>query len=224
MKKTKKILALALAAVMLVCTTVAATVAYLQSTDSVKNTFTVGKVEITLDETDTDGSKTNVTPGSDPVRDKANAYKLYPGQTYEKDPIVHVDAESEDCYVFVKVVNEISAIESTENGYTNIADQILANGWKLLSGNVYYYIGKTTDANYDVDGAVVEAGANLNVFEGFKISGTVDNATLATYAPVTTGKGNEAVTTYKTIEITAYAVQVETFATAVAAWNATFGK
>ena len=50
MRTKTKALTLSLCAVLLVVTTVFATMAYLTSQDSVNNTFTVGKVEITLDE------------------------------------------------------------------------------------------------------------------------------------------------------------------------------
>ena len=51
MKKAKKVVALALCAVMLVVGSVAGTMAYLQSTTGVvTNTFTIGNVAITLDE------------------------------------------------------------------------------------------------------------------------------------------------------------------------------
>ena len=54
MKKSmlRKVLLLACSAVLLVCLSVGATLAYLTSNDTVVNTFTVGKVAITLDETD----------------------------------------------------------------------------------------------------------------------------------------------------------------------------
>ena len=54
MKKTRKILLMAACAVLLVCISVGATVAYLTSTDTVTNTFTVGQVAITLDEAKVD--------------------------------------------------------------------------------------------------------------------------------------------------------------------------
>ena len=50
MKKATKVLALMLCAVLLVTATVAGTLAYLTSSDTVENTFTVGSVTITLDE------------------------------------------------------------------------------------------------------------------------------------------------------------------------------
>ena len=48
--KLRRILLTVCSAALLVCVTVGATVAYLTSTETVTNTFTVGKVDITLDE------------------------------------------------------------------------------------------------------------------------------------------------------------------------------
>lgn len=95
MKTKSKALLLTLCAVLLVAASVLGTMAYLTSTDTVTNTFTVGKVEIKLDETD-------VTDPNGP-RVKANSYKLMPGTTYTKDPTVTVKAGSEESYVRMKV-------------------------------------------------------------------------------------------------------------------------
>ena len=200
MKKTKAIL-MALCAVLLVAASVMGTLAYLTSTDTVTNTFTVGKVEITLDEADVNADGTPVQ-GADRV--DANEYHLLPGHTYAKDPIVHVDADSEDCYLFVKVVNEIAAIEekgTTEApATTTVAAQMAAKGWKAVDGQtgVYVYTNKTENP------VAVEGGANVTVFEKFVIDDNVNNTTLAGY-------------NNKTITVTAYAVQADGFETKTAA-------
>lgn len=95
MKTKSKALLLTLCAVLLVAASVLGTMAYLTSTDTVTNTFTVGKVEIKLNETD-------VTNPTGP-RVTANSYKLMPGTTYTKDPTVTVKAGSEESYVRMKV-------------------------------------------------------------------------------------------------------------------------
>lgn len=95
MKTKSKALLLTLCAVLLVAASVLGTMAYLTSTAKVENTFTVGKVEIKLDETD-------VTNPTGP-RVQANSYKLMPGTTYTKDPTVTVKAGSEESYVRMKV-------------------------------------------------------------------------------------------------------------------------
>ena len=197
MKKAKKVVALALCAVMLVVGSVAGTMAYLQSSDSVTNTFTVGKVEITLDE-----SKVNEYGVSQGGRNEANTYKLMPGHEYTKDPIVHFAAKSEASYLYVKVENQLAGIESDATDYKNIDAQIKANGWKVLADNVYF---KKVDANTS------DAAVDYKVFEKFEVKGAVEQTELDTYAN-------------KTIVVTAYAVQADGFANENAAWNATFGK
>ena len=201
MKTKTKALALALCAVLLVVTTVFVTMAYLTSQDSVKNTFTVGKVTITLDEADVDlmGVKDGDT------RVKANEYKLIPGHTYIKDPTIHVADDSEECWLFVKVENGLSAIEANTSEDLSIAAQMAAKGWTPVAegSNIYAYSTKQT------------ARANVVVFDNFTISGTADVSKYAT-ADGTDAEGNPI--GGKTIEVTAYAIQADGFATAAAAW------
>lgn len=197
----KKFALIAVCAMLLVCVTIGATVAYLTANDQVVNTFTVGKVAITLDETkvNTDGS----LPAGAEQRVKANVYHLLPGKSYQKNPTVHVDKDSETCYVFVKVENGIAALEaaSTE-ARPNIAAQIASNGWIALDGvpNVYY---KEYTKN-----AVATEDTDLLVFSMFTIADNAD--TLDAWSSVNT---NTKVT------VTAYAIQKEGFANNVlAAW------
>lgn len=81
MKNAKKIVMGGVAALALVTASVMGTMAYLQSSDSVNNTFTVGNVKITLDEakTNDNGDGTEVAGAK---RVKTNTYKLMPGHTY----------------------------------------------------------------------------------------------------------------------------------------------
>lgn len=190
MKTVRKSLILAACAIMLVCATIAGTLAYLTSTDTVTNTFTVGNVSIKLDEAKVDENGKAVTPEQ---RVKENKYKLLPGQTYIKDPTIHVQAGSEDCYVFVKVENDLSGIE----GGTTIARQMDDKGWTVIDKANGIY-GKTTK---------VTAGTDVVVFSNFTISANVDATTLATHKDAQ-------------IEVTAYAIQAKGFDSAKAAWDA----
>lgn len=192
MKTRKKVLLVMLSAVSLVTASVLGTVAYLTADAAVVNTFTVGAVTITMDEKDVDNSSTG-------ERDTANTYKLVPGNTYEKDPTIHVAQGSEDCYLFVKVENDITAIEGTKT----VAAQMKEKGWKQVEGqnNIYVYaVGNAAKT-------AVKAGTNVTVFDNFTIADTVDGSALEAYKPVT----RNGVTTYKSIKVTAYAVQVDGF-------------
>ena len=199
MKTRSKALVLTLCAVLLVVATVMGTMAYLTSTDTVTNTFTVGKVAITLDEAKVNQNGEAVTPA---VRVKENEYKLIPGHSYTKDPTVHVAADSEDSYIFVKVENGIAPFEAA--GDTTITKQIEKNQWNVLEGVTGVYYKEYTSANAQED---------LEVFKNFKIADTAGSST--------EWKNFNAETTKVTV--TAYAVQRDGFSTAKDAWTATFG-
>ena len=192
MKTARKALLIALCCVLLVTASVLGTMAYLTSkTAVVTNTFSVGKVAITLDETDVDlyGVKDGET------RVTANTYKLLPGHTYTKDPIVHVTKGSEKSWLFVKVDDKIADIQDA----TTVAAQMATNGWNAVDAAKYpgvYAYKETVDAR--------EAAVDVPVFGTFKIKGTAD---VSTYADMT-------------ITVQAYAVQADGFATAAAAYEA----
>lgn len=191
MKTKSKALLLALCAVLLVTASVLGTLAYLTSTtDVVTNTFSVGNVAITLDEAKVDEYGAAVEGAA---RVTANNYKLIPGHEYTKDPTVHVAEGSEECWLFVKVVDGIAAIEDADT----VAAQLTSNGWTAVAGaeNIYAYNAKV-DAR--------EEAQDIKVFESFKILGT---------ANVSAYNG-------KTITVQAYAVQADSFGTAAAAWTA----
>ena len=195
MKTKSKALLLALCAVLLVAASVLGTLAYLTSDDQVTNTFSVGSVTITLDEQNVDGKDADGKDNNNVARDKANSYKLLPGHSYIKDPTIHVDEKSEDCYLFVIVKNEITAIESNAEGDKTVAAQMTEKGWNQVGtteNGILYVYGAVADPT------AVSAEAEITVFETFKIDGDVDNTTLRGYEG-------------KTIVVTAYAVQKDGF-------------
>lgn len=181
---------------LLVAASVMGTMAYLTAkTSEVQNTFTVGSVNITLDEADVDNSTSGAS------RDQANAYNLLPGTAYPKDPTIHVTAGSEDCWVFVKVQNGLAAFEAKSTD--TIAEQIAANGWTQLldaSGSpvegVYYRKHTKTDmvTDYVVFSTLTIADDANNVQGWSSISGNL-------------------------ITVTGYAVQDANVGTAQAAWD-----
>lgn len=208
MRNKGKVLVLMLSAAALVAASVFGTMAYLTDEEAVTNTFTVGQVDISLDETDVD--ENGVKDGESRVQE--NTYKLIPGQEYLKDPIVHFEVKSEASYLFVKIENQIFDIEATSDAdYTNIAGQITANGWKELVGieNVYW---QKVDANTS------DKAIDYKVFEKFKIDG----------ATVYGGEGTDVagekyyLANYADAKIivTAYAIQAAGFDSESAAWAA----
>lgn len=117
-----------LSAALIVCATVAGTLAWLtDTTDPVVNTFTVGDINITLTES------------------KNLDLKMVPGQPIEKDPKVTVKAGSEACWLFVKV-------EKSGN-FDSFMTFEMSDGWVALSGyaGVYYRNVDATNADTGFD-------------------------------------------------------------------------
>ena len=198
----KKILVACLCVALAVLTVAGTTLAYLTSkTNEVKNTFTVGKVNIelwehqyvpetnTLNDTKLDGSEGKT----------GNDYKIIPGVDLPKDPTVVVKAGSEDCWLFVKV--------DAQNWPANqkISYTFNTAGWTKLTGvegvdNVYYR-----------EMADITADQTIELLTGNKVtvSGdlTMDEINAFTEAQKT-----------PTLAFTAYAIQKAGFTTAAAAW------
>ena len=101
MRSLRKPLLLLLAVAMVVSVTVYATVAFYSDVEEIENTFSVGKVDITLYETKTDeyGNPKKDLNGNPEVTFDSNNYHLVPGKSYVKDPTVSIAQGSESCYV-----------------------------------------------------------------------------------------------------------------------------
>lgn len=107
----KRTVAVLCAAAAVLGVIIGGTMAYLQHSATVVNTFTAGRIGIMLTETDQNGK---------PVSDQN--YIMAPGVDLRKDPKVTVDANSEDCYLFVKVTER------------NITDQTTPITWAMAEG------------------------------------------------------------------------------------------
>lgn len=156
----KSLITMLVALVLVAAVGVGATLAYLSDkTGTVTNTFTVGKVKIDLNETkNNDTNKTGFRYDN-----------VLPGQEYSKKPVVSVLKDSEDCYLFVEVVNANALIELQKNELT------AANGgWTALDGvaNVYYREVTKSAAQQD-----------FTLFDGVKIDEDVTE--LSTFTDIT---------------------------------------
>ena len=194
-----------------VLTIAGTTLAYLTSKDEVTNTFTVGNVQIKLDEAkaNPDGS---LVANADRV--KANSYKLIPGHTYNKDPMVTVLKGSESSYIKMTVTfskaAELDAIFApTGADMTSIFNGYDSTNW-IYKGNT-----EDTEANtrtyefwYKETVAAPDADVALDaLFDQIKVPGTITGEQLETIEGMT-------------ITVNAYAIQADGFDNAEAAWAA----
>lgn len=211
MKTKSKALLLTLCAVLLVTASVLGTMAFLTSNDEVVNTFSVGSVAIKLDEAkaNTDGS---LVEGA--ARVKANSYKLLPGHTYNKDPMVTVLNGSEASYIKMTVTfSKASALDAI---FTPTGADLTSifNGYDSAN---WIYKDNTKDATADTRtyefwyketvGAPIADVALDALFDSITVPGTITNEQLATIEGMT-------------ITVNAYAIQADGFANAEAAWDA----
>lgn len=181
----KKTIAVVLALVLVICCAVGGVLAWLTATTApIKNTFTVGNVKIALAESE------NLD------------LKMVPGQDITKDPVATVKANSEACYLFVKVVKSAN--------FDDFMTYTMADGWNQLkdadgndvSGVYYRKVGTaTTDTTFNV----IED--NMVKVKGAVTQSMMDNLTDGTLP---------------TLTFTAYACQSAGFETAAAAWTANF--
>lgn len=162
-----KALAVLVAVVLLIGCAVGGTVAWLVAKGgTTENTFTVGNIKVSLYET-------------------SRTYHIVPGVNIAKDPRALVEADSEDCYLFVKV-EEKNWPTFTEQDGTRKVDYKLAEGWTELEQEpgVYYRTVNKSDANQDfpiLKGDQVTVSKNLTKVELDKVS-TQPKLTFTVYA------------------------------------------
>ena len=188
MKKKTTIAVVALALVL--CFAIGGTLAWLKAeTDPVKNTFTYGDINITLEES------------------KGLDFKMVPGNDIRKDPVVTVEADSEACWLFVKV-------EESDN-FDTFMTYAIAEGWTL-------YDTTTTGSNIDTaenNSYVIyrkviasDEDQECTVLANDKVTVCGEGVTKEMFAALTDA-------TLPTLTFTAYAVQSDNVTTVADAWT-----
>ena len=207
--KARKILVSLAALALVAAISIGGTIAYLTSTDTVTNTFTVGNVAIKLDEAKANADGTLVEGAA---RVDANSYKLLPGHTYNKDPMVTVLNGSEASYIKMTVTftksDKLDTIlpnadlTSIFNGYT-------AANW-IYKGNTEDNVNHTRTYEFWYKETVAALNGDVALdalFDSITVPGTITNEQLATI------EGMQ-------IIVNAYAIQADGFTTPEAAWEA----
>lgn len=129
----RKAIACIVSLALVACVSIGTTLAWLtSSTGELVNTFTVGKISITLDEAKTER---NIVQGTERTTE-GNSYVLYKGAVLPKDPTVTIQSGSENCYVFMSCV-------SSDELQSFTAINIDTANWSAVEGteNLYVYTG-----------------------------------------------------------------------------------
>ena len=173
---SSKAFAAVLALVLVLGCALGGTVAWLVAESGpVTNTFTYGDINIALTE----------TTGED--------YKIIPGVDIAKDPKVTVEADSEACWLFVKV-------EETGTFVDGKVTYSIADGWTALTGQPGVYYREVGAVTADTDFYVLKDNV-------VKVSDTL------------TKEDIKDIPTGPTLTFTAYAVQKDGIADAATAWS-----
>lgn len=192
-----KFVVLLLAVVLVIGCAAGGTLAWLVAkTTSIENTFSAANINITLEE----------TPNADSDdADTANDIwvgKMVPGTNITKDPKVTVLANSEACWLFVKVEAENGVDLDTAANANTYVTYAIAEGWTAVPNttSVYYreVAASTTNQPYDV-------------IRGNQVS--IPNTVTKAMLDSATGVNAPSLT------FTAYAVQKEGFTDVSAAWT-----
>ena len=126
-----KIAALIAAIVLAIGCTAGGTVAWLVSKPAaITNVFTVGNINATLTETKT-------------------AFKIVPGVDIDKDPVATVEANSENCYLFVELTEENWPAFTEADNTTRKVEYEIADGWIELTPKHGVYYREVTKSDTD---------------------------------------------------------------------------
>ena len=189
----KKTLTMVLALVLVFALGVGGTLAWLSATTTpVVNTFTVGDINIDLNEHEYVPSTKSLATDKEPVKTNEN-YKFVPGDTLPKDPYVTVKAGSEACWLFVK-------LEKSE-GFDTYLQYEMADDWIVLPSNPSVYYRKV-DA--------VSADTEFQVIKGNKVT---------VKSEVTNELMDAVESANPTLTISAYAIQQLKFDDVADAWT-----
>ena len=195
-KLNKKIIAMLSVFIMLalvvIGNSVSGTVAWLVSKpESTVSTFTLGDINITLAESDF---------GSQP--------KIIPGVDIKRDPKVTVKANSEACWLFVKV-EERNWPDFEEDGTRKVSYSV-NNGWNVLTNNpgVCFREVSAEDAQKGIDYTVLAGNESCP-------SGVIKVSQELTKEEINSIRSSEK---QPSLTFTAYAVQRAGIDTAAAAW------
>lgn len=188
----KRFVAILLCVTLVALAAIGATFAYLTSTATVNNTFTMGNVKITLDET-------NV---NDPTgaRVTSNEYNVYPGAVVTKDPIVHNTGKNA-AYIraTVNVSNWMNLVAAyypdfketfPNDGYKaalNLLVGELGEGWSVVGVTAGdSFIGGAIDAKFILkyDGKLAAGENTTAMFQTVTIPTGIDNANAESFSGV----------------------------------------
>ena len=204
----KKVISLVLCAALLAVAVIGGTLAYFtDTTDTKENTFTVGKVDIDIEETSPEKE------GYQQGEATKNGYEyenILPNEKLSKLVVINVEEDSEDAWVYAKL---------TVKGYNELYAALTAAGldatdFSALLLNKNLGTGVVIDAWQDGDvfnivytNGVMKAEATWTLFDGIQVPQEFTQEIVAGLGEVE-------------LDVTGYAIQASEIKTAAEGWTA----
>ena len=220
----KKIFAIVLCVAMLAIAVIGGTMAYFTDTDAQTNTFTAGKVGISLDEAIVakDAAGNLVATGSRTDETQTlQSYHLFPAMKVTKDPTITVAADSEDAYIaaVVTITGNIYDLIGVA-GYDNIDITKLASGGLMAKASTQVQGWNGLSMVYETEDCVIYQDAdkanNTWTLYIFMKSAQAANAKVVLFdtltIPAAWDNAEMAKINGMNITVTAYATQTNGFA------------
>lgn len=228
MKKRKSIICLLL--LLLLLLSIGGTLAYLTSNQSQNNTFTAGKVQISLDEAVVENSGGNLVAKENERTSENQSYHLYPAMTVTKDPTITVADGSESAYIgaIITVKGDIHSLIGVEGSDKIDLTKLISggllgekvtedaewNGLTVYQNDNFVLYQKANKAEktwtlYLFVKASKEAGSKTVLFDTLTVPSNYDNAEMAKINGMT-------------IVVTAYATQTNGFTDCYMAMTSAF--
>ena len=207
----KKKLTIVVSLFLVLALSIGGTIAWLTDTDSVTNTFTIGKVDITLTE-----------PAGAAVE---YDYSIVPGAVYAKDPTITVTTDSEDCWLFVKIedknnTNDAGAkyityeVRTGEGNWTQLTTDKAGND---ITAQQIYYRKVAKDAETKTFYVLTEGTPTDTTTSGKNGVVTANGATITSEYVAKLADKDSGVKAPELV-FTAYAIQQQSFTSAADAW------
>ena len=134
MKKKYKYITIIFIGIIISILSMKYTFAFLTDYEKTPNIYTIGKISIALDETDTDELG---VPIENSNRVHNNEYHLLPGYTYKKDPTITIKEGSEDSYIRILVtinkIEELKKIFGNDFQLESFVNEIDDEVWKHVN-------------------------------------------------------------------------------------------
>lgn len=211
----KRFVAILLCVTLVALAAIGATFAYLTDSKTVNNTFTMGNVKITLDESKVDESGKAVEGD----RVTSNTYNVYPGAVVTKDPIVHNTGKNA-AYIRA-TVNVSNWMNLCAAYYPDFKETFPNDGYKAALNLLVGELGE----GWSVVG--VEAGDTFTIgqfdakfilkYEGALAAGADTTAMFQTVT-IPAGIDNANTDSFSGVKVVAQAIQADGFET----WEAAF--